>query len=567
MKKQIFFSLLFILLHFYLFAQPIAFSEKVPLVECLPSEVRIDLLTASALRPDHSILGRNFPLMGWPLGSALYEGLFLMNYFDQSNPFSTDGQFLDYNCGSVLGYDGHTGTDITVLNFRLMDEGMPILAASAGMVEKVRWDEFDRHYEPPYSSNIPNIVLIRHEDGSASLYVHLRTESVAVNEGEWVEKGQFLGYVGSSGSSPMPHLHIEFWEPGSIAYPNVTFRDPWEGSCHNEESLWEEQLAYVPDNDIWIMDAGITTEAGAGGNANALFSRPFKDRAPQPLVWGANEPYMIAWVQLQSPPGDNYRLDVLKPDGSVFRTSETITIPQYIRYSWHPFVWAIPPIAPSEFGLWKMRITTNGNLLKEIPFHVEQATYYAPRFYPLGGKSVRIEGAPHQEILEMWEYSESVNFHLINAPEYVSLSGNTISIDAPNNQPYRNAFFQAVATDEQGSTDTMWYHLVEPVKPLNPMATNTESHSLAPIASLLVLPNPAGEAAMVSVELMKNKETVLSLYNITGQSLGSRQLNGNGANKIEIPLLELSRGSLVPGLYFIQLQQEDRITVFPFVYH
>lgn len=61
------------------------------------------------------------------------------------------------------------------------------------------------------------LVILRHEDGLFSYYGHLRT--LLVDRGDWVEGGQIIALVGSSGLSTGPHLHFEVRREGSVIDP------------------------------------------------------------------------------------------------------------------------------------------------------------------------------------------------------------------------------------------------------------------------------------------------------------------------------------------------------------
>ncbi len=85
--------------------------------------------------------------------------------------------------------DPHNGLDISV------KKGTPIKAASAGKVLLAGNDFF-------YNGNF---VLIDHGLGLTSIYLHM--SEMNVRTGDYVNKGDIIGYVGSSGRATGPHLH------------------------------------------------------------------------------------------------------------------------------------------------------------------------------------------------------------------------------------------------------------------------------------------------------------------------------------------------------------------------
>ena len=60
-----------------------------------------------------------------------------------------------------------------------------------------------------YNSSYGNYVVIRHNDGNYSLYAHM--SSRAVSSGQYVSRGQVIGYVGTTGVSTGYHIHFEVW--------------------------------------------------------------------------------------------------------------------------------------------------------------------------------------------------------------------------------------------------------------------------------------------------------------------------------------------------------------------
>jgi murein DD-endopeptidase MepM/ murein hydrolase activator NlpD len=88
-----------------------------------------------------------------------------------------------------------------------MPEGIPIVAARSGVVEAVEARYGASPEEEPLTYE-GNFVLVRHADGTAASYAHLRYRGVAVAVGETLEAGQLLAYSGATGDVEAPHLHF-----------------------------------------------------------------------------------------------------------------------------------------------------------------------------------------------------------------------------------------------------------------------------------------------------------------------------------------------------------------------
>jgi murein DD-endopeptidase MepM/ murein hydrolase activator NlpD len=84
--------------------------------------------------------------------------------------------------------------------------GAPVAAARAGQVVF----SGDR-------AGYGELIEIRHDDGSHSLYAHLSKREA--NVGAWVEMGTKVGEVGSTGASTGPHLHFEVRTEGKSVDP------------------------------------------------------------------------------------------------------------------------------------------------------------------------------------------------------------------------------------------------------------------------------------------------------------------------------------------------------------
>ena len=110
-----------------------------------------------------------------------------------------------YQISSPFGYRYgrmHSGVDISGGGAY----GRVIRAAESGTVEYAA-------YDGDYGYNI----IINHGGGLKTRYAHC--SSMGVSYGEYVEKGQAIGRVGSTGRSTGPHLHFEVYQYGTRVNP------------------------------------------------------------------------------------------------------------------------------------------------------------------------------------------------------------------------------------------------------------------------------------------------------------------------------------------------------------
>ena len=102
----------------------------------------------------------------------------------------------------VLGYERmHEGVDMAA------PQGTPIYAAKSGKVTTTSYQ----------AGGAGNYVVINHGDGFTSIYMHMTR--YIVSKGQYVEAGQVIGYVGSTGISTGPHLHFGIAYKGTYVNP------------------------------------------------------------------------------------------------------------------------------------------------------------------------------------------------------------------------------------------------------------------------------------------------------------------------------------------------------------
>lgn len=106
----------------------------------------------------------------------------------------------------VLGYiRAHNGVDYAAKT------GTPIYAAASGKIAMK--DNKPRGYG--------KFIVINHEDGFSTLYAHMNDFGAGVYSGKKVNKGDIIGYVGSTGLSTGPHLHYEIRKNGVYYNPQT----------------------------------------------------------------------------------------------------------------------------------------------------------------------------------------------------------------------------------------------------------------------------------------------------------------------------------------------------------
>ncbi|MEJ2483317.1 MAG: M23 family metallopeptidase [Gemmatimonadota bacterium] len=118
--------------------------------------------------------------------------------------------------------------------------GTPVKATAAGTVVRAgTWGSFGR------------IVEIRHVKNFSTRYAHLSSISRGVTVGAFVQQGQVIGRVGSTGLATGPHLHYEFLQAG-------THRNPATLDLPSAERLEEEYMnAFRIERDeaLALLDA------------------------------------------------------------------------------------------------------------------------------------------------------------------------------------------------------------------------------------------------------------------------------------------------------------------------
>ena len=163
------------------------------------------------------------------LGQLLYAGMDRVARADVELMKWTDGRHVIWVNGDGVGGDGSEAVQMPIqgrltssfgerfhpiLGYRRFHAGVdlgaaagtPIVAAADGKVVSAGW-----------AGGYGRAVEIAHADGIETKYGHM--SRIAAYAGEFVRRGDVIGYVGSSGLSTGPHLHFEVMRNGRPVDP------------------------------------------------------------------------------------------------------------------------------------------------------------------------------------------------------------------------------------------------------------------------------------------------------------------------------------------------------------
>ncbi|MGH8041595.1 MAG: peptidoglycan DD-metalloendopeptidase family protein [Rudaea sp.] len=281
-------------------------------------------------------------------------------YFVDHDP-RYPGFVQDYTCGTrtydlVNGYN-HAGTDYFLWPFAwlMMDQGqVQIVSAAPGVIADKADGNFDRDCDIG-SSTAPNFVRVLQDDGLSAIYLHMRSGSVTTLPiGARVATGDYLGLVGSSGSSSGPHLHFELRDA------NGAVVDPRHGQCNAAPDRW---IVFQPYEDPHI-DTLSTHSAepdqiacGVVGGKNVDDVPNYKSMfVPGDTLW------VFASYRDQRN-GEITNFSILRPDGSVFAqwdfdlASQNEPLPFYSGTAWD-WQYQLPADAPA--GTWQFKALFEG---------------------------------------------------------------------------------------------------------------------------------------------------------------------------------------------------------------
>lgn len=194
--------------------------------------------------------------------------------------------------------DFHTGIDL-IANPK--NKNAEIIAFDEGIVTKVQ-KTGEQYGKACY-------IRIKHNNGWSSLYYHLKTNSIVVNVGDKVVKGQKLGIIGTTGMSTGIHLHFQI-DKGT----NTTTINPYDYVFKDKE-----------------LDNNKTSTNNVDNNKQVTYSKGnYKTLANMYVRTGAGTNYSIKKVSQLTADGkrnatsSNKNANAIYKKGTIFTAREII---------------------------------------------------------------------------------------------------------------------------------------------------------------------------------------------------------------------------------------------------
>jgi len=133
------------------------------------------------------------PLNRWQINQKYGENTVCYNLSKEGEYIWCDGYNPPTGYKSIYGDAGHKGIDLQATMWT------PVFAAQRGNVYFI-----DKNEKSGYDVRIEST-----EDGLTLRHIYEHLAKWNVEKGDWVETGQHIGWVGTTGYSTGPHLHFQ----------------------------------------------------------------------------------------------------------------------------------------------------------------------------------------------------------------------------------------------------------------------------------------------------------------------------------------------------------------------
>jgi urea transporter/murein DD-endopeptidase MepM/ murein hydrolase activator NlpD len=188
-------------------------------------------------------------------------------YFPFSLPFWGDWKVTQGHHGSFT----HQGEWCHAWDFEVADDkgavfsgsgrnrddyhayGKPVVAPADGTVEEVV-DGIDENDigKMDLRHNWGNTIILKHAEQLFTKLSHLKKGSIRVKAGDFIRKGEVLGYCGNTGRSPIPHIHFQVQQTPWIG--SKTLEYPISHYIVHKEDFYQLQSWSIPSEGDLISN-------------------------------------------------------------------------------------------------------------------------------------------------------------------------------------------------------------------------------------------------------------------------------------------------------------------------
>ena len=159
------------------------------------------------------------------------------------------------NCEITQGYNSnHHANDIVGGGYTLDN----VVAHSEGKIIFFQ-DGYDNMQGSTGNASYGNCVKIDHGNGYDTLYAHMQ-KGLSVRNGDYVKKGQVLGYMGNSGNANGSHLHFEVWEGNNRIDPTNYL----DNDLPNVKKGYTGTITYQGYTNEWLPEVNKCDNTPAG---------------------------------------------------------------------------------------------------------------------------------------------------------------------------------------------------------------------------------------------------------------------------------------------------------------
>ncbi|MFI5172912.1 MAG: peptidoglycan DD-metalloendopeptidase family protein, partial [Chitinophagales bacterium] len=446
-------------------------------------------------------------------------------YYIDHNAVGTGGDISslqDYACGTRTydtddGYN-HQGTDIVIAPYawNMMEtEQADIIAAAAGLIIYKEDGNYDQNCG--FNELTANAIGIEHDDGTIAYYFHMKNGSLTSKaEGETVETGEFLGKVGSSGSSFLPHLHFEVQDGDG----NVI--DPWEGACNPTitSSMWNNQKPYYDPAVVSLK---------------THYATPVTYSCPTAAdMYESNHFVPAQYIEFRAyirdlMPDYSVTFNIYNPSGTL-KWTDTQSFDNYysLGYCYLPELLS----ATATSGTWKFNLVYNG---------ITYSHYFTVNCTPVYTLSGSHTG--HKGFLAGDYITSTATIPGSSINQVVYEAENYIRFDVGFNAVQNCELLARI-----DGCDT--YELKTISSPLEQMPSKN---------NIDVFPNPFQSAANIQLELVDEATVTISIIDLTGKEIlrpVDHQSFDSGMHDIKMNMEIFS-----PGVYLMRSELNDDITI------